>query len=101
MIKHLVMFKFKNSPDKFEIAREIKKELESLVNVIECLKSMEVHINTLTVQGQAHEDYDLVLIGTFNNMDDVHSYAVNPHHLKVVDKIKENAISRSAIDYEI
>ena len=95
MIVHIVMIKFKDGISKEQIL-EIKKDIEDLVDYIPQIKSMEVGLNF------AKEDraMDLVLIATFDSKDDLKSYATDPTHQKVIEKIKKVASYTKVVDYE-
>jgi len=95
MIKHIVLFKFKED-DKLNFMKEIKSELEALTDKIEELKKMEVGISFLNDPNMP----DLSIYSVFENKEALKKYAEHPDHLKVVDKIKSMALSRSVVDYE-
>ncbi|SFE10026.1 Dabb family protein [Thermophagus xiamenensis] len=97
MLKHVVLFKFKESLDestKKSRSQEIKTALESLYEKIEVLKGIEVGLNC-----NADEKYDLALITEFENMKDLKTYATHPEHLKVLALIKEIVEKRACVDY--
>jgi coproporphyrinogen III oxidase-like Fe-S oxidoreductase len=96
MIKHIVLFKFKEE-NKTEFMKQAKQELESLVDKIEELKAMEVGISYLEDDSMP----DLSLTSTFENKEGLKVYATHPEHLKVVDLIKPMTIGRWVVDYEI
>lgn len=94
MVRHIVMWKFKEGTQK-----EMQKfldELMGLKNQIEVIR----HIET----GSSINDqnsYDAVLICDFDSMEDLISYQNDPRHLKVAALCKEIRISRADVDYEI
>ncbi|MEN8138123.1 MAG: Dabb family protein [Bacteroidota bacterium] len=96
MIKHIVLFKFKDTK-KENFMKEIKQDLENLVNTIEELKEMEVGLNFLEDNSMP----DLVLTSTFENREGLEVYRTHPEHVKVVEKIKPMATDRSVVDYEV
>jgi len=96
MIKHIVLFKFKNE-DKKNFMKQAKQELENLVDKIDELKGMEIGINLLADDTMP----DLSLTSTFENQEGLKIYATHPEHLKVVDLIKPMAIGRWVVDYEV
>jgi hypothetical protein len=96
MIKHIVLFKFKDI-NKISFMQEAKTDLENLVNSIEELKGMEIGINYLTDDNMP----DLSLTSTFENKEGLEVYKTHPEHLKVVEKIKPMAIGRWVVDYEM
>lgn len=96
MIKHIVLFKFKDE-NKEAFMKQVKQELEDLVEKIEELKGMEIGINYLADDKMP----DLSLTSTFDNKDGLKIYATHPEHLKVVDLIKPMAIGRWVVDYVV
>jgi len=96
MIKHIVLFKFKDENKKV-FMKQIKEELENLTDIIEELKGMEVGLNLLSNSDMP----DLSLTSTFNNKEGLSIYANHPEHQKVVAKIRPMAIGRWVVDYEI
>ncbi len=98
MIKHIVLFKLKsfNSEDKKSAKlSEIKEGLLALESKIDALLSIEVGLNC-----NANETFDIALTTTFNNMDDLETYAKHPDHLAVGKIIREVLEARSCVDYE-
>ena len=96
MIKHIVLFKFKDE-NKEVFMKQAKKELEELVGKIEELKGMEIGINYLVDDNMP----DLSLTSTFDNKEGLKVYATHPEHMKVVELIKPMAIGRWVVDYEV
>ncbi|HBG41751.1 MAG TPA: stress responsive protein [Porphyromonadaceae bacterium] len=100
MIKHLVLFKLADQAEgntKERNALIIKERIEALTSVIPVIRDIHVWLN--------HPDapagnYDLVLDALFDSLDDLHTYAVHPEHLKVVAFIGKVKTERVAIDYE-
>jgi len=95
MITHIVMFKFKSDVSQGDIA-EAKSMIESLINTVSTLKSMEVGINF------ADEDraMDMVLVSRFESKDGLEEYAVHEEHQKVIKFIKTIAEYSKVVDYE-
>jgi len=96
MIVHIVMFTFKEE-DKQATLIKVKDLLESLVEKIDVLESLEVGINFDT----AERAMDLSLYSKFASKEDLATYAVHPEHLKVVEYIKSVATASKVVDYEI
>ncbi len=95
MIVHIVMFQFKDE-DKQENIATAKAMLEALVQAIEPLQTMEVGVDV----NRSERAMDLSLYSTFENMEDLQTYATHPEHLKVVDFIKKVTLSSKVVDYE-
>ena len=96
MIKHVVMWKFKeeNKEENMKKAREL---LLALPCAISELKKMEVHFDTLGTPASM----DMMLETEFLTVEDLGIYAVHPEHLKVVEFIKSVVESRVVLDCEI
>ena len=96
MVKHIVMFDFKDENRKENLLKA-KAMLEELVDSIPTLKSIEVGINF------AKEDraMDLSLYSEFEDKEALNLYANHPKHLVVVKFIKSVALSSKVVDYTI
>ena len=99
MIKHVVMWEFKdqaagNSKEKnIELAAE---KLLALKDLVEQIKFLEVGKNI----NQSEAAYELVLITEFESLSDLEQYQIHPEHEKVKDFIGETAAKRVLVDYE-
>lgn len=94
MIKHIVLWKFKENT---ENEREVFLErLLALNGVIPEIKNAEIKRN-VNING---ENYDAMLISTFENLEDMNKYKVDPRHVEVSSLCKSIRISRASIDYE-
>jgi DNA-binding Lrp family transcriptional regulator len=101
MIKHIVLFKlapFAEGNTKQENALYLKEKLENLENVIPQLQKMEVVINMPEVSDQ---NYDLMLMADFENLQDLDAYIHHPEHVKVGSFLAKVRTDRAAIDYEL
>ena len=97
MIKHIVMFKFKGTPEeKKEIATKFMEALVQLPDDIPQLKSIEVGINM-----NPAEKWDLVLTATADSMEDVAIYSAHPAHQDAVAIIAPYKEDRACVDYQI
>ena len=86
MLKHIVMFRLKDSANghsKAENARELKMLLESLKEKIPVVKCLEVGINV----GKSASASDIVLYSEFDDMQALEVYREHPGHKKAVDFI--------------
>lgn len=98
MLKHIVMWKFKDQAEgktREENCRFIKERLEALPSSISVIRSLEVGINAYPGPMSA----DMVLITEFESKDDLDLYAVHPEHVKVSDYVAKVRDSRSVVDY--
>lgn len=101
MIKHVVLFKlaaFAEGNSKQENAVYLKEQLENLVSFIPELKKMEVVLNIPNVSNQ---NYDLMLIAEFKNLQDLDIYINHPEHVKVSSFLSKVRTDRAAIDYQL
>ena len=92
MIRHVVMWKFREGTEA-EAARFLDG-LRALYGVIPQLRSCEVGSNV------GADNYDAVLIATFDTMDDLNAYKVDPRHVAVSELCKSIRVSRIAVDFE-
>ncbi len=100
MIKHIVMFRLKDSAagkSKDENLRELKNMLESLQGKIPVLKCLEVGIN----QGESSSSSDIGLYSEFDDMQALGNYRNHPEHVKVVEFIDNVCSERRVLDYEV
>ncbi len=94
MIKHIVMWKFKDNEE--ENMKIFLDGLNKLKEIIPEIKSMETGINI-----NPKNEYDAILISEFETMEDLEKYKNNPEHIKVSSLCKKIRIDRQAIDYEV
>ena len=99
MIKHIVMWRLKEEDpaEKLEIAKELKKRLENLKNVIPEIVQIEAGINF----NQAEVAFDVVLYSMFVTEKELTDYQNHPEHVKVVEYVKEIVSDRCVVDYEV
>lgn len=99
MLKHIVLWKFKDSAEgksKAENVALVKARLEALAPVIP-----EIHAITLGADlGRIPSNCDLALLVDTENAETLSIYAGHPEHLKVMDYIKKVVESRTALDFE-
>ena len=96
MLKHIVMFTFKDENKKENLIKT-KKMLEALLDTVPTLKSMEVGINL----SQEERAMDLSLYSEFENEEGLKLYANHPEHLEVVKFIKSVATGSKVSDYTV
>lgn len=100
MLKHIVMWKFKESAEgagKVENLRKAKELLDSLPSQIPSIGGFEVGIDTL----HSDSSYDLVLNSSFQDMDDLVAYQTHPSHVKVVEFLRRVQIGKTVVDYVV
>ena len=93
MVRHIVMYMFKEGVDKQEAISVIDSALSPLVGQIPGLRHLEVR---LTFNGM-----DYALYSEFDSREDLENYAVHPLHLAAKDKFHHYIGSRVAADYEV
>ena len=99
MIKHIVMWKLKESHGghtKSELALELKKRLEALAETISEIKEIEVGINF----NPSDAACDVVLYSSFETKEDLEIYQKHPDHVKVAEFVSEVRTDRAVVDYE-
>ena len=101
MLKHIVMWKLKDSAEgntQLQNAELMKEKLSSLKGKIKELKQISVGINSSKAPA---ENCQVVLITEFENFAAMDIYQNHPEHQKVVSFIKAVCCERRAIDFEI
>ena len=101
MIRHICMFKFKEFAEgktKSENIAITKSMLDKLPSEIKYIVSSETLFGA---EGQKEDNYDLILISDFNNLEELEKYKVHPKHVAVGNFMRPVRISRTCIDYEI
>jgi hypothetical protein len=100
MIKHIVMWRFKEQAEgktKKENIQIVKKDLEALAGVIPQIRELEVGVN---INFQASTAYDAVLVSTFDSWEDLNAYRADPRHKKAASYNKLVRTERVVVDYE-
>lgn len=100
MIKHIVMWKFKNFAEgasKTDNLLKVKSMLEALPEKIDFIREMQVNLNVNPKEGM----FDAVLISAFDSLEDVNRYKVHPEHVKISSFVALVKEDRASVDYEI
>ena len=100
MIRHIVMWKFKEEAEgltKKENLLKVKTALEALPEKIPFIRRMEVNLNVNPKPGS----FDAVLISEFDTLEDVNAYREHPEHKKISSYVKLVREDRACVDYEI
>ena len=93
MIKHIVMWKFKEGTEAQQ--EEFFSGLLGLQGQIPELKYAEI-----LKSAKKDAEYDACLISDFETLEDVQTYKVDPRHVKVSSLCKSIRTARASIDYE-
>ena len=93
MVRHIVLYNFKEGTNKEEAIQVIDSALTPLVGQIPGLKHLEVRL--------AFNGMDYALYSEFESREALESYAVHPLHLAAKDKFHHYIGTRVAADYEL
>ncbi|NDV69128.1 Dabb family protein [Dysgonomonas sp. 25] len=99
MVKHIVMWKLKESAhgnDKATNAKLIKKSLENLNGKIDGVVKIEVGIDFL-----GNGNFDVVLYSELSSREALDTYQNHPLHQATLPFIREAVTDRKAVDFEI
>lgn len=94
MIRHIVMWKFKE--DQHDGMLQFRDRLLALKGQIPEIREMEVGINI----NPSERSFDAVLVSTFDSLEALKSYSVNPLHVAVSDFCKTIRTQSASVDYE-
>lgn len=100
MIKHIVMWKFKDQAhgnDLVTNARLTKEKLEGLRGQIPGLLAIEVGLDFSRQAASA----DVVLYSEFTDEQALQGYAAHPLHQAIVPFVVEAASERRVVDYRV
>ncbi|HWQ20952.1 MAG TPA: Dabb family protein [Methanotrichaceae archaeon] len=100
MMRHIVMFKMKESAegaDKSENLNKVRSGLESLVGKIPEIRSFDVGQDILNTA----LSYDLVLCSEFESKDDLFRYQKHPEHVKIAELVGRVCANRIVVDYTV
>lgn len=97
MVKHIVMWSFKEEIPMEERAADkvkIKEGLEGLVGIVPGLLSARVVTDLI-----GSSTHDLSLITEFDTPEALAAYKDNPDHVKVATFVRSVTCNRAALDY--
>ncbi len=100
MVKHVVMWKIKDSHDglsKDELSLKLKGALEGLKEKISQIRAIEVGINF----SQSEAACDVVLYSSFDTKEDLEIYQNHPDHVKVAELVSQIRTERRVVDYNV
>jgi len=99
MIQHIVMFKLRETmpaEQKDKNKWEMKRRLEALPGKIDVIRSMQAGINVK----ESERAFDVVLVSTFDNLDDLETYRVHPAHQEFVAYAAQIRETAASVDFE-
>lgn len=97
MIKHIVVWRMADTPDKKEKAEAIKNSLEALKDKIDIIKDIRVGLNFNETESAS----DVVLETVFETKEDLNTYQNHPEHKAVgANYVRPNVAERRVVDYE-
>ena len=99
MIKHIVMWKFKESAEgrtRLENMELVRDRLYALVDVVPQIKKMEIGFDF----GKTPMSYDMMLYTEFETKEDLNNNAVDGEHAKVKKIVAATTEARVVLDYE-
>ena len=92
MVKHIVLYTFKEEVNKEEAVKIIAQQLEPLVGVIPGLTHMEIR--------QTYQGLDYALYSEFESREALAAYAVHPAHLAAKEHFWHFLDKRFSADYD-
>ena len=98
MVKHIVLFKLKESlstEEKRDIACRFKQAIEALPSSIPFIRKIFVGFNI-----NPNEQWDICLESEFDTLNDVEKYSVHPSHLAAAAILKDYKKECACTDYE-
>ena len=98
MVKHIVMFKLKETLSKEEkmvVMHDFKAAIEALPAEISVIRKVFVGLNI-----NESEAWDICLESEFDTLDAVKAYAVHPAHVAAAGILKDAKQDRACVDYE-
>ncbi len=99
MVKHIVMFKFRNDISlemQREAALKFKQGIERLPEEIPFIRSIFVGFNI-----NPAEQWNICLESVFDSLDDVKIYSDHPAHKAVALELIKHVAERACVDFEI
>lgn len=101
MIRHIVMFQFKEEAEgrtKAENVSITRNMLDALPGKIEWIRNS---YTALAAEGAVQGNYDLLLVSDFDDLKALERYKVHPEHVAVGNFMRPVRISRVCMDIEL
>ena len=97
MLKHIVMWKLHDTPERAANALEMKRRLDSCAVIVPGILRFEVALAKAGLEAT----YDIVLYAEFTDQAALHAYAAHPIHEAVKPFIGAIRAERQCMDYEV
>ena len=98
MVKHIVMFKLKetlSAEEKLVVMNDFKAAIEALPAKIDVIRKVFVGLNI-----NEAEQWDICLESEFDSLEDVKLYAAHPDHVAAAGILKDAKQDRACVDSE-
>lgn len=98
MLKHIVLFKLKESlsaAEQQDVMNRFKTAIEALPATITTIRHIHVGFNI-----NPDEQWDICLDSEFDTLEDMKAYSIHPAHLAAAGLLKEAKEERACTDYE-
>ena len=96
MIKHVVLFKFKQGIAQADVD-ELMRLLAALPRAIPDIKSYEFGRDVTGTE----KPYDFALVSNFDDMNALKRYSDHPDHVNVVEFVRSISDGVTSVDFEI
>ncbi len=99
MVRHIIMFKFKdvkNEVDKTKKLEKMKSAFSPMKSKIDVVQSYEIGINMKNTDFS----YDFVITSEYKSWEDLEIYIHHPEHQKAIEICKYIEKEKAVVDYE-
>lgn len=96
MVRHVVMWRVRDSHNKSDDIQKLKEALEGLTNKINEIVDFHVGVD---FSNMPEASADIVLISTFNSSEDLQVYQEHPAHQQVAKIVRSLTTERRLVDY--
>ncbi len=97
MIRHIVVWRMADLPDKLERAKAMQENVKMLRDNIDVIVDIEIGLNYNETEAAS----DVVLVSTFKTKEDLETYQVHPVHKEFgATYVRPFVKERRVVDYE-
>jgi hypothetical protein len=100
VLRHIVMWKLKDTPDGASRADNIQK-LKSKLETCRSIVKGQGHFEVGTAQPGYECTYDVVLVSDFDDQAALQEYLDHPKHLALKEFVATVREARQCVDYEV